>query len=264
MSSMAEPFVPFRLPADPQKGLIDPALIGTTSILEALHRSAPQVKRVIITASFACIIDEDHLADPFVYSESYWNPVTIADIHRSPATAYRASKKLAEEAAWRFVSERKPGFDLVTLCPPLVLGPVVHHLASLESINTSNERVVQMAQGKWRDEIPATGAAWLWIDVRDLALAHVRAMEVGDAGGKRLFTTAGYFCNRWIADAARENFPELKERLPAAETKGGEFPPEDKVYRFDTKATNDVLGIEWISLEKSIVDLVKSLKSFGI
>jgi nucleoside-diphosphate-sugar epimerase len=222
------------------------------------------VRRVIVTASFACLIDEAHVADPYIYSEASWNPVTLADIHKSPATAYRASKKLAERAAWDFVEAEKPNFDLVTVCPPLVLGPVVHHLASLESINTSNERVVQLLQGKWRNEIPATGAAWLWIDVRDAASAHVRALENPDAGGKRLFTTAGYFCNRWIADAVLKNFPDLADRLPTDDTPGDQFPDEGKVYKFDTQLTNAVLGIDWITLEQSMVDLVKSLKSFGI
>jgi nucleoside-diphosphate-sugar epimerase len=250
--------------ADPKKELVDPALIGTTSILKAIHRSAPSVKRVVVTASFACIIDEAHLTDPYVYSEASWNPVTIDDIHRSPATAYRASKKLAEKAAWDFVAEQKPSFDLVTICPPLVLGPVVHHLADLKSINTSNERVVQLVQGQWREAIPPTGAAWLWIDVRDAARAHIRAIEAPEAGGKRLFTTAGYFCNEEIAHIVRKNFPEYSDRLPTAQTPGGNFPAEGEVYKFDTKETNAVLGIKWTTLEQSMVDLVKGLKAFDI
>lgn len=190
--------------------------------------------------------------------------MTIADIHKNPGTAYRASKKLAEKAAWDFVAENKPNFDLVTVCPPLVLGPVVHHLASLAAINTSNERIVNLLKGQWRDEIPPTGAAYLWIDVRDLARAHVRAMETQAAGGRRLFTTAGYFCNKWIADAVRKNFPEYKAILPTEATKGGDLPAEGKIYKFDKKATDAILGFEFITLEQSMVDLTKSLKAFGL
>jgi nucleoside-diphosphate-sugar epimerase len=244
---------------------VDPAVIGTTGILKAVARSAPTVTRVVITSSFASILDEAHLEDPSTtYTEASWNPVTIDDIHRSPATAYRASKKLAERAAWDFVAAEKPGFDVVTICPPLVLGPVVHHLASLETINTSNARVVDLVQGKWKNEIPPTGVAWLWIDVRDCALAHVIAMEKKAAGGKRLFTTAGYFSHKEIADAVRKNFPELESKLPGSEVKGGELAPKDKLYGFDNSETRDLLGIDWRSLESSMVDLVESLKGFGI
>lgn len=73
---------------DPQTELIDPAVIGTTSILSAIHRSAPTVRRVVITSSFAAIMDEALINSPTTtFTESSWNPVTLADIHRSPATA---------------------------------------------------------------------------------------------------------------------------------------------------------------------------------
>ncbi|KAF6810564.1 nad dependent epimerase [Colletotrichum sojae] len=250
---------------DAQKELIDPAVVGTTAILRALKRDAPGVKRVVVTSSFASIIDETKVEDPnTIFSESFWNPVTAADVDRSPATAYRASKKLAEKAAWDFIEQEKPGFDLVTICPPLVLGPVVHHFADLSSINTSNERVVDLVSGKWKKGIAPTGAAYLWIDVRDLALAHVLAVEKEAAGGKRLFTTAGWFCNAEIAEVVRKNFPDLKDRLPAEGTKGGELPPMDKVYGYDDSETAKVLGIKWRSLEESIVKLVEDLKKFGV
>lgn len=78
----------------------------------------------------------------------------------------------------------------------MVFGPVVHHLASLDSINTSNERIVALVQGKWKDAVPDTGV-FAWVDVRDVALAHVLAIEKPALGGKRLFATAGYFSNRY-------------------------------------------------------------------
>ncbi|KAL2759628.1 hypothetical protein ACRALDRAFT_2023779 [Sodiomyces alcalophilus JCM 7366] len=250
---------------DPLTEVVNPAVIGTTGILKALHRSAPGVKRVVITSSFAAILDETRLEDPaMVFSERTWNPVTIDDIHRSKPTAYRASKTLAERAAWDFVASNKPSFDLVTICPPLVLGPVVHHLASLDAINTSNERVVQMVRGDWKSAIPETGPPFLWIDVRDAARAHLRALDRPEAGGRRLFATAGRFCNAEIAKAARDNVPELKDRLPSAQVTGGEYPPADKFFGYDCSETNAILGIDWISLEKSVVDLITDIRSFGV
>ncbi|KAH6885862.1 hypothetical protein B0T10DRAFT_85777 [Thelonectria olida] len=250
---------------DPKKDLIDPAVIGTTGILKALHASASSVKRVVITSSFASIIDEAKLTDPeTTFSEASWNPVTVEEISRSPATAYRASKKLAERAAWDFVAANKPSFDLVTICPPLVLGPVVHHLATLDSINTSNERVVALLRGGWKEGIPPSTPVPMWIDVRDAATAHVRALEEPSAGGKRLLATAGWFTNREIADIVRAKFPEFADRVPGEEVSGGEFPPKEHIYKYNNDETNKLLGIDWIKLEKSVVDLVGSLKEHGI
>ncbi|KAI3399241.1 hypothetical protein diail_7403 [Diaporthe ilicicola] len=249
---------------DPQKDLIDPAVIGTTGILKAIAKSAPGVKRVVITSSFAAILDASKIADPTTtFTEKSWNPVTIEDIHKDPPTAYRASKKLAERAAWDFVNDKSNNarFDLVTVNPPMVFGPVVHHLASLDTINTSNERIVALAQGKWKDAVPATGVT-NWVDVRDVARAHILGFEKPEIGGHRLFTTAGSYSNRGILDAARKNFPELKDKFPAEDVKGGEPTPADQVYKFDNSETTKLLGFKWIQIETTVVDTIKSLQSF--
>jgi nucleoside-diphosphate-sugar epimerase len=247
------------------KEVINPALIGTTTLLKAVKRSAPSVKRVVVTSSFAAILDEAHLEDPnHTFSESSWNPAELEDRHISKAMTYRISKKLAEKAAFDFVANEKPNFDVVTVCPPLVLGPVVHHLATLDSINTSNERVVKLTRGEWKDEIPTAHPISIWIDVRDLAEAHVRAMERPEAGGKRLFVTAGYFSHRELVDAVRKNFPELQDRLPDPSLPGGEMSPPDKIFKIDNEETNKVLGIKWRTVDECMVDLVKSLQAHGI
>lgn len=251
---------------DPQKDLVDPAVIGTTGILRAIAKSAPGVKRVVVTSSFAAILDVAKSSDPnTTFTEKSWNPVTIDDIHKDAATAYRASKKLAEEAAWAFVNDKSSGvkFDLVTVNPPLVFGPVVHHLASLSSINTSNARLVSLVQGKWKegDSLPETGT-FNWVDVRDVAKAHILAFEKPAAGGHRLFTTAGFFSNKDLLEIVRKNFPELKDQLPAETVKGGDLPPEDKIFKVDNSETTKLLGFEWLPLEKTTVDTVKSLLPF--
>jgi nucleoside-diphosphate-sugar epimerase len=143
----------------------------------------------------------------------------------------------------------------------MVLGPVVHHLNSLEAINTSNQRILNFIQGKCKDEIPDTGT-YIWVDVRDLALAHVKAMELPEAADKRFFVTAGYFTNKQICDIIRKHFPEYKDQLPTPETKGGDF-PEGGVYKYNNSRAMEVLGLKWRTLEESIVDTVKSLQSVG-
>jgi nucleoside-diphosphate-sugar epimerase len=199
------------------------------------------------------------LQDPNkVFSESDWNPNTYDDgLKGNKVASYRVSKTVAEQSAWKFVAEEQPNFDLVTICPPLVFGPTVHHLGSLSAINTSNERFVDLVQGKWKNEILPSVGVNLWVDVRDVAYAHVAAFEKPDAGGQRFFCTAGNFCNRDIAAAARKNFPELKDKFPLEGVKGGDYPPV--VPGYDNSRATEVLGIDWIDLEKSTIDNIKSL-----
>lgn len=147
------------------------------------------------------------------------------------------------------------------MCPPAVFGPVVHHLNGLDALNTSNQRVRNLITGKNKDEIPDTGT-FIWVDVRDLALAHVLAIEVPEAANKRFFVTAGYFSNKEICEVIRKNFPEYQKELPAEDVKGGGY-PEAGLYKYDNGRVVKVLGIKFKSLEESVIDLVKSLKEVG-
>lgn len=128
-------------------------------------------------------------------------------------------------------------------------------------MNTSNQRTRNFLQGKCKEEIPDTGT-YLWIDVRDLALAHVKAIEIPAAAGKRFFATAGHLSNKQICEIIRKHFPEYQSALPGPDVKGGDF-PDTPFYGYDNSQTRDVLGIQFRGLEESIVDLVKSLKSVG-
>jgi nucleoside-diphosphate-sugar epimerase len=106
---------------DNEKDFLLPAITGVTSMLKAAAQ-APQIRRVVITSSFASVIDVNRKAPPhFTYTAADWNPLTYeeaADNDTSEVVAYRGSKKFAELAAWDFVQKEKPGFDIVTLCPP--------------------------------------------------------------------------------------------------------------------------------------------------
>ncbi|KAJ2902026.1 hypothetical protein MKZ38_001119 [Zalerion maritima] len=246
--------------SDPQTELLDPAINGTTSILRAVTASCPTVKRVVITSSFASIINDTYITDPnFTFSEKDWNPITPDQIYTSKANAYRASKTFAEMSAWKFVEEEKPGWDLATICPPLVFGPLAHHIDSLLEVNTSNERIVGLAEGHWKENgIPPT-AVYFWVDVRDVAKAHIQATLVSEAGGKRFLVTAGYFCHDDMVEAVGKEFPSLKEKLPQVGTENGVLPPADKICKVDNERATKVLGIDWIGIGKSTVDTVKSL-----
>ncbi|QSZ34129.1 hypothetical protein DSL72_005717 [Monilinia vaccinii-corymbosi] len=248
---------------DTKQDLLDPAIIGTTSILHAIKKYAPSVKRVVVTSSFAAVINPAKGYWPeHTYSEADWNPITLEDAPKNPINGYRASKTFAEKAAWKFVEEEKPNFTLSTMNPPLVLGPIVHCLNSLDALNTSNQRIRDFLQGRCKDAIPDTGT-YIWVDVRDLALAHIKAIEVPEAAGKRFFITEGYFSNQEICQIIRKHFPEYEEELPGKDAKGGGY-PEGGIFKFDNSRAVGVLGLKFRGLEESVVDTVKSLKGVGV
>ncbi len=245
--------------SDIQRDLLDPAINGTTGILKSIVAHAPSVKQVVITSSFAAIVNPFKGFWPeHTYSEKDWNPITSTQALESAPNGYRAGKTYAEREAWSFLEEEKPRFTITTLCPPMVFGPVVHHLSSLGKLNTSNEVVRDIIQGRCREKIAPNGT-YTWIDVRDLALCHILALEIPDAANKRFFVTAGYFSNRELVNIIRKNYIEYSEQLPCEETEGGDY-PEGGLYKIDASKVVETLGIEWRSLEQSIVDTVKSLQ----
>lgn len=84
-----------------------------------------------------------------------------------------------------------------------VFGPVKPYIADINHINTSNERFRDILQGKHTEKLPPTGA-YLWVDVRDVAAAHVAAFEKEEAGGKRFFLTEGSYCDFLLASSCSE------------------------------------------------------------
>lgn len=164
-------------------------------------------------------------------------------------------KIYAERAAWDFISNQRPPFDLVVLNPPLVFGPAPRHLASLDELNTSNHRIRDMLLGKFREGIPPTGPVYIFADVRDVAEAHVRAIEVVEAGGQRFLTVGGYFSNKRIADVIREVCPDAGGRLPRDVP--DDFPAD--VYGWDNSKSREVLGLQYRDLKTCVSDTVESL-----
>ncbi len=135
---------PFHFDAVEPKEIIDPAVLGTTSILESVRKCAPQVKRVVILSSVAAVMDHVAFPGPSHRSEKDWNEGSITkcetlgtDAH--PGDKYLASKTLAERAAWEFVKTHRDevNFDLVALNPPYVHGPTLHEVTKPENLNTS-------------------------------------------------------------------------------------------------------------------------------
>ncbi len=161
---------PFRLDAsDPKRELIDPAIMGTRHVLGAALRAG--VARVVFTSSLAAISDEP--VPGKVFTEEDWNERSSAT--RNP---YYASKAAAERAAWALEAQADGDLHLGSINPALVLGP---------SLGPSLNPSVAVVRDLLRGVSPALlDLNWLVADVRDVALAHVAAMELSEARGRYL------------------------------------------------------------------------------
>ncbi|KAL8993293.1 MAG: hypothetical protein Q9169_006454 [Polycauliona sp. 2 TL-2023] len=242
---------------DAVKEVLDPAIQGTIETLRSIQAHAPSVKRVVILSSFVTLMNPSGGVQ--VYDESMWNPVTWEASVANPRLTYTGSKTLAEKAAWDFVAREHPKFDLVSLNPPLVFGPIAHKISSLDRLNTSNQRILGMVQGAFRDNgLPPTGV-YLWVDVRDVALAHILAMESANAGGQRFMLVGGHFSNKSLAAAIAERHPDLASKLPEDTV---DDTPAD-VYGYDGTRTAKSLAMEFRSFRDCIGDTVASLQKAG-
>lgn len=241
--------------SDNEKELLLPAINGTKSILDAVAKHASQVRRVVVTSSFAAIIDMGK-ADPkgYVYSEKDWNPCSYEDAKNGPGpVAYCASKAFAERAAFDFVEERKPAFDVATICPPMVYGPVDHAVSDLSKLNTSSADIYRFISGS-ATEIGSTDFP-LFVDVRDVARAHLKAYEVPEAGGQRFAVTGGKFFYQDVCEILRAEFPELKDKVPDPASQS----ERPETFTLSNEKARKVLGIEFRDLKECIVDTAKSL-----
>ncbi|EAQ88586.1 hypothetical protein CHGG_05205 [Chaetomium globosum CBS 148.51] len=250
---------PYRMRwEDPKKECLDPAINGISGLLNSLYRYAPGVKRVVFTSSSAAMLDPPN--HPKVYDESCWCKVTSQEA-MDPANTYRASKTFAERYAWDFYKRHPDKFTLATINCTYTFGPLPRSLDSLDNLNTSNHRIRNLVQGRMREGMPPTAPVFTFVDVRDVALAHVRAMTVPDAAEKRFYVVGGFFSNYLIASIVRCRFPQLETLLPPAENVKDDFPEEH--WAFDNSRSKEVLGLEYTGLEKTVVDTVESILAFN-
>jgi nucleoside-diphosphate-sugar epimerase len=257
---------PYQLTVkDPQRDLVDPAVHGTVSMLDACATSS-RVKRVVVTSSMAAITDEpdrDH-----VLTEADWNEKST--LGRNP---YYLSKTAAERAAWDFVEKQSPAWDLIVINPFLVVGP-----AMTRSVNESNRILADLLNGKFPAIMDLT---WGFVDVRDVALAHVRALTTHQANGRYLCAAETRSMREVVGVLAANGFG--KARLPKMgmdspfgnrlallaaylQPKGVKSYLQThigRIPRFDhAKIVND-LGIEFRSVDGSIVEACRDLADWG-
>ncbi|KAL3482713.1 hypothetical protein BJX62DRAFT_250523 [Aspergillus germanicus] len=256
---------PFLYSAASKGGdFLDPAVQGTRQLLRSIKRHAPSVKRVVMTSSCAAVVDFDApVAGGRVYTSEDWNPVTWEEALATTElpTAYRGSKKFAEISAWDFIRDENPNFDLVTLCPPMVYGPLHHTINSIAELNESNSRIWRLFINSSEDAPLPPNGVHLFVDVRDLARAHVLAAFTPGASNKRMIISGAKISSQEISDMLRGKFPSLAETCPRG-SPGVSSLPED-AYAADASPAKEILGLEFRDIEGTFVELGEQLLVIG-
>ncbi len=173
---------------------IRPAVEGNLRVLRAARDAG--VRRVVLTSAFGAICaGHGPMTRPF--DETDWSDLTSTNVW-----PYQKSKTLSERAAWDFVAREGQGLELCAINPVAVLGPVLG-----ADYSHSIRLIKNMLDGQPGNPKINCG----FVDVRDVADLHLRAMTHEAARGQRFLAIAGE--SMWLADVARV----LKARMgPAA------------------------------------------------
>jgi dihydroflavonol-4-reductase len=189
----ASPF-PLAQPKNEQD-TIRPAVDGAMRAVKAAR--AAGISRVIMTSSCAAIMSSELRDGQTAFDETNWT-----DLTHPTATAYVKSKTMAEQAVWDWHKTEAPDMQITMINPGFVQGPPLD-----KNFGTSIQVIERLLAGK-DPMVPNFG--FPCVDVGDIALMHIRAMERDESIGKRF---AGVERFMWFIDMARvlkADHPTLK------------------------------------------------------
>lgn len=251
---VASPF--FVSTEDPIKELVNPAVEATKNVLNsAIAFGKETLKKVIILSSFAAVqnpFDEPRVG--YTYTEKDWNPVTLEQASSNGVLGYMASKTFAERAAWEVYESAKKerggvSWDLLTFNPPMIYGPPLHEInlqKGIAGLNTSLQFLlgpITTPEGK----IPNPPLPH-WVDVRDVALAHVRALSLPPGTSSRFLLCAGpAYYEDGLGGLRKKGVKGLGEE--------GDKCNAEKWFRVDSSKARGVLGLEWRGFEECVEDV---------
>ena len=199
LQHVASPFV-IRMPKD-RGDLVRRAADGTRRAVEAAL--AVGVERIVVTSSIAAVV-YGHSARTQPFTEADWT-----DLDGPGVTAYTESTTRAEREAWSLAEAAGARDRLAVINPGAVLGPLLD-----DDVGTSGDLVRRLLAGAMPIAPPVVLG---YVDVRDVAAAHLAAMERPEAGGRRFIVSGETLSLLEVADALRVAFPERARRLPRAE-----------------------------------------------
>lgn len=258
---VASPF-PNYVP-DHEDEVIKPAKEGTLRVLRAAADAG--VRRVVLTSSLAAVSGGHPPDNARVFDEDDWSIV-------EQCTPYPKSKTIAEHAAWDFVRDLPADtpMELSVINPGAVLGPVLN-----KHYSTSGE-IVRKLMAR---ELPGTAQfGFSWVDVRDVASAHIAAMTAPNAAGKR-------FCcaieHSWIDEVAKildkhfgpkgwkiptRKMPNFMVRIVALFDPSVRIVVSDlgRMRKISSKQIRDVLDWQPRSLEEMVISMGETMVEQGV
>jgi len=258
---MASPFISrFK---DAQRELIEPALEGTRNVLNAATKSTT-VKKVILTSSVAAVfgdnIDMKELSIS-EFTEEHFN--SSSTVSHQP---YAYSKVLAEKEAWK-INKNQDQWKLVVINPSFVMGPSLTKNSNSESLNFMEE----MLSGKYY--LGAPNLMFGFVDVRDVAKAHILTLEKDNAEGRHILverTISVYEFSQIIKKlyGSKYKLPLMQSPKMMLYFVGWMFGLKNKFisrnvgYDIKLNATKSIenLGLTYIPLEKTIEDMVTQMQ----
>ena len=253
---VASPFV-IEDPKD-ENELIKPAKEGTLRALNAAKKAG--IKRVVLTSSVAAV--NSHMMS------GTSDHTTWTDINSKYVTPYQKSKTIAEKAAWDFYNNQDSNnkMELAVINPGGVMGPQLGN----DLGGASTQIVSQLISGKF-PMIPAL--SFPFIDVRDVAILHLKAMTTPEADGKRFI--AAHSEPTWMYQVAEvlsaAGYEKIKlKKAPSFMLKLiGLFdnktkslvPMLDKYVPCDNSQTVKILNWEPMPWEQAFMEHAKSIEA---
>ncbi len=255
---------PFTLKfKDAQKELIDPAVKGTRNVLMAANLSK-SVKKVVLTSSVAAVHGDN--IDMYNKGIEAFTENDFNDTSSVKHQPYSYSKVLAEKEAWN-ISRQQSNWQMVVINPSFVMGPSLTPNTSSESIAFMKD----LLKGKYYLGIP--DLQFGFVDVRDVAKAHILALENEKAQGRHILAerTAGISD---IADIVKKHFGR-KYKLPLMKS------PKCMLYfvgwmfgitsrfikrnvghplKLNTDKSKKQLGLDYRPLDETIKDMVLQME----
>ena len=212
---------------------------------------ANNVRRLAITSSIAAIrsVRPENWPADNTFDESFWSDTSPEN---TTISTYNTSKTLAEKAAWDFRESLPEAerFDIVTLNPALIMGPA----------NQTNDFA---SGGIVRDMMASSGPVGRtrmgMVDVRDVAKAHLLALKVDAAKNQRFLLVSKCAWRKEMAACLAAEFN------PKGWNIGTEERTDDDVFNYEvnTTASREVLGMEYIPMEQSWIDMANTLIESG-
>ena len=250
---------PFVLTDEDEDFFVKPAVEGVQRALKFSKKH--NVKKVILTSSFAAIHETLNDRQESFNEEDWSNP------NKPGISFYAKSKTMAELAAWEFMEMENPDFSLAVINPVLVMGPSL-----TKDIGTSNSLVKNMINGS----VPGTPKIHIGIvDVRDVASAHILAMESSGANGERIIVSEKELWVHEVAAILRDAgfnktpkvvFPKWLMKIVALFRKDLALmiPMIGKRRDVSSSKARELLGWKPMKAELSIIDTAQQLKDFDL